>query len=114
MAELAPEEAEYLNRARSAPSISKAQHIISELVKATAKGAPEKCVISFLPIHVAALTFLWAGDFLAEIIPGSLPVPGWRTAVHPNEGLVERTAARTRQEEGLVLLPVCKVVVWGL
>ena len=69
---------------------------------------------SFLPVHVAALTVLWAGDLLAEIIPGSLPVPGCRTAVHPNEALLERTAARTQQEEGLVLFPLCKLVVWGL
>lgn len=114
MAEPAPEEAEHLNSTRSALPTPKAQHMISELVTPLQKGAPEKSAISFLPIHVAALTFLWAGDFLAEIISGSLPVPGWRTAVHPNEGLLEGTAARTQQEEELVLFPVCKVVVWGL
>lgn len=60
VAEPAPEEAEHLNRRQISTAHPKAQHMISDLVTPLQKGAPEKSAISFLPIHVAALTFLWA------------------------------------------------------
>lgn len=50
-----------------------------------AEGGPKKFIICyFLLIQAAVLTVLGAGAFSTKIIPGFLPVPGWRRAVHPN------------------------------
>lgn len=49
------------------------------------EGGPKKFIICyFLLIRAAVLMVLEAGDFSTKIIPGFLPVSGWRTAVDPN------------------------------
>ena len=67
---------ETLNAARSSVPAPNPTHYPIVPCSRHADEAPEKRTVSPLLLSTEVLAFLRAGDFLAEIIPGLLRVPG--------------------------------------